>query len=401
MRRYESLSSAERNRFSALAAELAARVDEIAEQAVIRIRADAPQFAVDTPELSEALASGSRPSILAELVAMQEGARIPASCPDVDAEGARLAARFGVPLQTAIWVYRVGHRVQWQAWYRLVGKAVPDAALRVALHEAGSDFFFDYADTISAWVTEEYTDERDRLLRGHEQRRISVVRELLAGSEPDPGPLDYPLTADHVGVVASGEEAPKAIADLARALDRRQLTLHVEDDAWWGWLGCTHQSTGSTAKQAARLQLPHGVVIALGSEAHGVEGFRRTHKEALATHRIARVRGPGMTAYESVELEVIALEDPVRARAFVERELGEVAGAGTRPGKLRETLVAYFANGHNAAATAEALGVHEQTVGNRLAGAERLIGTAPAGRRAELELALRLFDLLDDLAPAG
>lgn len=56
----------------------------------------------------------------------------------------------------------------------------------------------------------------------------------------------------------------------------------------------------------------------------------------------------------------------------------------------RQTLRAWFAVGHNAAA----LGVHEQTVAQRLRAVEERTGRPVASRRAELETALRLRDLL-------
>ena len=164
-----------------------------------RIRAEAPQYAVDVPDLAEALSAGARPSILAELVAMQEEAALPDRCPAVDAEGARLAARFGVPIDMAIWVYRVGHSVQWEGWFRLVERHEGSAEARRALLEAGSRFFFAYADRMSRWATEEYMAERDRMLRGREQRRVNLVRELLAGRNVDAGGLDYDLSLHHLG----------------------------------------------------------------------------------------------------------------------------------------------------------------------------------------------------------
>lgn len=70
------------------------------------------------------------------------------------------------------------------------------------------------------------------------------------------------------------------------------------------------------------------------------------------------------------------------------RELERAIG---RP-LLIETGVegSYFESSHNVAATAAALGVHHQTVANRVRAVEETLGAPVASRRAELELALRL-----------
>ncbi|MEK6326673.1 MAG: helix-turn-helix domain-containing protein [Actinomycetota bacterium] len=386
----EGLEPAVRKRFTSYASTLAAHVDELAERAVSRIRAKAPQYAVDVPELAEALSAGARPSILAELVAMQEEAALPDRCPAVDAEGARLAARFGVPIDLTIWVYRAGHSVQWEGWFRLVERHEGDAEARRALLEAGSEFFFAYADRMSRWATEEYTAERDRMLRGREQRRVNLVRELLAGRNVDAGGLDYNLSLHHLGVIAWGPDAADSARALAKSLDRRLLIVGAADDTWWAWLGGRSYLSERGRATLRRWRPPQGTRFVFGEETDGHEGFRSTHEEAVAAHRIAGAEEAPVTHYEDVALEVLAGRDPERARAFVSRELRGLDGEDIRSRRLRETLRAYFAAHQNAAAAAAALGIHEQTVAQRLRAVERRTGRSVAARRAELDTALRL-----------
>jgi DNA-binding PucR family transcriptional regulator len=66
----------------------------------------------------------------------------------------------------------------------------------------------------------------------------------------------------------------------------------------------------------------------------------------------------------------------------------------SRSETLRATLAAYFGSGQNAASAAALLGVHERTIANRLRAIEAQAGRPVATRRAELEMALRLRDLL-------
>lgn len=389
-----SLDPALHKRFTAYAATLAAQVDELAVQAVHRIRSEVPQYAVAVPELAEALAAGARPSILAELVAMQNNAALPELCPEVDAEGARLEARFGVPIDLAIWPYRVGHSIQWEAWFLLVEQRERDAEARHALLEAGSRFFFAYADRMSRWVAEEYTAERDRLLRGREQRRVNLVRELLAGRDVDAGALDYDLDLYHLGVIAWGADAVEAVRALAKTLDRHALIVGASEDTWWAWLGGRAPLPEQRHKELARVRPPEDTYFAFGCEAAGRDGFQSTYEEATAAQRIALVRKVPVTHYDEVALEVLAGEDAERARTFVSRELRGIDGEDPRSRRLRETLRAYFIAGQNAAATAAALGIHEQTVAQRLRAVEQRTSRIVADRRAELDIALRLREVI-------
>ena len=73
----------------------------------------------------------------------------------MDAQGARVGAQGSVPLNVLLRGYRLGHAVQWEAWFDLVeGSSLQPKAKRRLL-ELGSRFFFDYADRLSGFVTEE------------------------------------------------------------------------------------------------------------------------------------------------------------------------------------------------------------------------------------------------------
>ena len=333
---------------------------------------------------------GGRESILAELVSLRTGARLPEACPEVDAQGARLAARVGTPLSTVLYLYRVGHSVQWGAWFELVEAEEPDPDARRALLQRGSRFFFDYADRLSRFVTDEYTQERDRLLRSQEQRRVHLVRELLAGQDVDASPLDYDVDARHVGLVAWGPQAAEATRELARRLDRRALLVGVGVDSWWVWLG-SGRALGARAAQAVEgYRPPPGARLAIGEEAAGREGFGRTHAQARVAHRAAAAGDAAITLYDDVALESLVSRDEPEARAFVARELEGIDGDDPRSRRLRDTLAAYFATGQNAASAAARLGVHERTIANRLDVVVEGLARSVGRRRAELEAARRL-----------
>jgi hypothetical protein len=72
-----------------------------------------------------------------------------------------------------------------------------------------------------------------------------------------------------------------------------------------------------------------GIRVAIGSTDHGIEGFRRTHFDALATQRLlARLRSRQRVArFETVELVSLVTQDATRADQFIKRTLGEFESA--------------------------------------------------------------------------
>jgi hypothetical protein len=376
---------------AALARALADRIDELVDRLEARHPDAIRAWFADRPELVDANRAFERDSMLAELWCLADGARLPAELPAPDAALARMAAQLGSPLQFLLWGYRNGHRVQWEGWLDLVeGLPGVPAGRRRTLLDEGAAFFFGYVDRMSDLVTDEYTRERERALRGLEQRRMRAVTLLLDGAAADASELDYDVAGAHVGAILWGRDGPDAAHELAGALDRRALVVAVDRGLWWAWLGGRAPLGDALRARPAGWSPPAGTAVALGAESRGADGFRATHRQAGAAHRAGLAQGAALTVYDDVALEALAAADGDAARAFVARELAGLDGEDARSRALRDTLLAWFAHGHNAAATAAALGVHEQTVAQRLRAVEERTGHAPAARRAELETALRL-----------
>ena len=375
--------------FRLLAAELASRRDRLVEDYVSRLGEELPEWSVERPELADTIRLGAEEAIGGELRALADE-ELPDTCPEFDAEGARQAARLGVPLDAVILQYRLGHAVQWDAWLDAVeGHDLPPAGRRELL-ERGSRFLFAYADRLTRFVVAEYGRERESELRQSEQRRMFLVREVLAGREVDAAALGYDLSLHHVGVIAWGGAPGEAVHALARRLERTPLVVGTGKGECWGWLGAVRPSPRRRPDGLAGVTLPGGTRLAVGDEEPGAEGFRRTHRQAVVARRAA-TRGEGeLVHHEDVALEALAGADPGAARAFADRELRGLDGDDRRTTRLRETLAEYFRGGQNAAAAAESLGVHQQTVGHRLRAIEERLGVPVDARRAELEVALRL-----------
>jgi len=376
-------------RFDDLAARLLEARDEMVDVHMGRALESSPEFFVLPEPVVDAGRRFCRESFRIESEHLRRGMSLPEACPEVDLEYARFAAQLGFPVAEVVRTYHRGHEVQWETWQLLVERADLGADERSACLHAGSRFFFAYADRLASWTFAAYAETRDGLLQSSAQRRTNLVRDVLEDRPVDTAPFGYDLNTRHVGVVAWGAGAQRAVHALATTIGRRALVIEATQGVWWGWLG-------GTAPLRDRLAAaPAGEVrLAVGRDAHGVEGFRRTHEQAVHAHRAAQSGDAPVTSFDDVALEALLARDPSAAWSFVHDELGALADDGDRAAVLRATLRAWFATGHNASAAAARLGVHEQTVTARLRTVEERLGRPPQARRAELEAALRLLVFL-------
>ena len=83
----------------------------------------------------------------------------------------------------------------------------------------------------------------------------------------------------------------------------------------------------------------------------------------------------------------LAMQDVGRARCFVERVLGELAGGGEADARLRETLSVDLAARWNHRETARRLSLHHNTVIYRLQQIESKLGRPLDDNPVELQLA--------------
>ena len=384
----------ESNSIPALVDELEAGLDALADATLTGMSEEPPEWMADPVVAREARAFTAE-AIRAELHILRAGGELPTECPAVDADGARRGARAGSPLSLMLDGYRAGHRAQWDAWLRLVERREPDPDQRLRLLTQGSDFFFSYAARLSSLVTDIYMAERDQAMRSSEQRRVGLVTQVLEGAEIGTADLGYPLEALHLGISADGPGAGDLLRAAVSELGAVALLLNVDKDLWWGWLAGEDADHFARALAAAD---PDGeATIGIGAPAAGVAGFRASHDQAGRARALASAGaagGPLLTHYADVALEDVAGRDEAAARAFIATELAGIAGDERRQQRLRETLLAYFRAGQNAKAAAAALGVHQQTVAQRLRAVEEQTGRPIDRRRAELETALRLQAVL-------
>jgi DNA-binding PucR family transcriptional regulator len=171
------------------------------------------------------------------------------------------------------------------------------------------------------------------------------------------------------------------------------LTIAVSDEVVWGCLGARRELGAEEWRLLAGASVPGDTCAAVGEPRWAVEGFRRSHAEALAAHQVGQRLGAPIIRYDDVTLEAALLADERVARRLVDHELGPLAEDDERAAKLRTTLDAYLRTGQNASAAAAMLNVNDRTVAYRIRAIEDLLGRSVAARSTELATALRLRPL--------
>ena len=137
--------------------------------------------------------------------------------------------------------------------------------------------------------------------------------------------------------------------------------------------------------------------VAVGLPASGLDGFVRSHRDALAAQRVALAgsRSAGTCVhFADVQLLDLLTSDEEGARRFVEAELGQLSGDSDAVRRIAATAQAFLDERSSYKHTGQRLGIHENTVAYRIKRAEELLGRELTARRLELHVALRLLELL-------
>lgn len=384
--------------FRQLARQLEAGLDPLIAATRERLRETLPTWMTDTIFTEEEVVNFIRASLGAQIGGFRRGI-LPKRCSDIDAVGAQAMAEVG-ELKLLLSGYRVAQMSLWDAWLDLVERSVESAHERQQLLRHGSEYFFRYAGLLSDYVTDIYQRELEQAVRSGEQRRLHAIRALLEGGSLVGSQIDVDLEQHHLGLIAWGEEGHEAARELAAALGRPLVAIGPLNRNWWGWISGTRALNQDQKRALRRFQPAGRARLALGLEGFGEAGFRATNRQALRARWVARSGAEPVVHYGDVAVVALASENHCDARAFVANELLGIDDDSPTSQRIRETIVAYFAADHNAASAAAALGIHQQTVANRLRVAEERLGHPVSARRVELETALRLRLCLDQEAPS-
>jgi DNA-binding PucR family transcriptional regulator len=279
----------------------------------------------------------------------------------------------------------------------------PTAALRtfIDLERYG----FRYIDRISSLVAAEYVAELDRRQNQARAERDDVVRALLAGERVDSSRaeriLSHRLTGRQIGFVCWAEDRGVDLEGFASHVGRHLGAGHslvVADGplAVWGWASVTGDVRTSLTGMATEFS-GENVHIAVGSPHLGAAGFRTSHLEALRTRRVIELSGraaPSVTEFRNIALVDAISRDLDGARAFVAAQLGDLARDDAKERDERATLLAVLDAQGSLTTAARTLGIHKNTVLQRVRRAEERMGRPATVKVAELHAALLVCDVL-------
>ncbi|WP_238013434.1 PucR family transcriptional regulator [Dactylosporangium sp. AC04546] len=325
------------------------------------------------------------------------GERVPANDTEEPLSVARDLIRRGLD-ESALDAYRAGESVAVRLWTQIACSLTADPEeLRELLDVSLRSIAAFVDDTVTA-ISARMRAERDELTRGTHAERRETVTLLLDGApitrERAEHRLGYGLQSTHTAAIVWTDDPDADLRQLDRAADAlaeaaaraRPLSILASAATRWVWV---HGQPDMNHLRTALDSLP-AVRIALGPTATGVDGFRRSHLDALTTQQmLARLTSASrLASHDEIELVALLTADPERADRFVKRTLG---GLETAPPELLETLRVFIAEQCNASRAAERLFTHRNTLLRRLARAERLLPRPLPQHTVEVGAALEVL----------
>jgi DNA-binding PucR family transcriptional regulator len=332
-------------------------------------------------------------------------------------EHARRLAQRGVDADALMRTYRFGHLAFVKMVLDEIRAAHLDAQLGLDVFEQITSTSFRYVDRISQLVLRAYQAERDRWLANQNRLRALRVREVLDGGEIDidqvTNAIRYPLHRIHVSLILwcseseNGDELvvmERFVAELAKSLgaDVRPLFIAADRVTGWAWIPLPEDAVPNAARRIrefanTRANAPW---IAAGDPLPGVDGFRRSHGQALDARAVVMASGsqpPAVTAASDPGLVVAAqfCADLEQARAWIGDVLGPLASTTDSDERMRETLREFLHTGSSFKATAGELHLHVNSVKYRVQRALERRGKPITDDRLDVEVALLLCHWFD------
>lgn len=356
------------------------------------VLAASPAIAAD-PELAAAVSRSNRANLFfwATANVRDPGAPVPPNSGPEPLSIARELVRRGVnafPLDA----YRVGEGVAWRRLMDIAFALTSDASELHELLHVCSRSISAYIDATLTGIASQIELERDELTHGSHAERRETVALLLDGA-PIPRAraeqrLGYALTGNHTAAVVWSDSHDGDLARLdrvAEAIGRtggRPLSVLASSATRWVWTPGDVDLNALDASAAAA-----DIRVAVGTSGAGVDGFRRSHFEAITTQQMmARLHSRQQVArFTDVELVSLITADPDRTAEFVGRVLGDFAAASA---ELQDTVRVFVASQCNASRAAARLYTHRNTLLRRLARADELLPQPLAEHSVNVAVAL-------------
>ncbi|MEV0339539.1 PucR family transcriptional regulator [Nocardia sp. NPDC050713] len=337
----------------------------------------------DDPELRATVSRLNRANLLHWVTANIRDPGMPVS-PNLDPEPLRIArdlVRRGLN-ESTLDAYRMGQNTAWRKWMALAFEATSDHEELCELLDVSARSVFGFLDTTIAAVWAQMRLEREELTRGNHAERRETVALILDGApitrQRAEARLGYHLDQHHTAAVVWNPDPTADPGDLERAAEAlartagasRPLTVIASAATLWVWIPGPHAPDPSRL-QAAMETIP-AVRVAIGPLGQGLDGFRRSHLDALTTQRmVARLHSAQrVVSFEAVQMVSLLTQDADHADEFVRNTLGDLAFADP---DLRASVLVFIQERCNAARAAARLYTHRNTLLRRLARAQELL----------------------------
>lgn len=386
-----------------IADDVEARLEDVVDAMGTVIFAALPALGADDTLRTESLASCRGNVRRYVTVARRSADPPPANVPPEALDLARTVVRRGIPTDAISQAYRLGQQELWRQWMRTAQTTASPEQLAPVL-DISLDLLFRYVDTALRGVLAEVEREREQVMGGALARRAETIRLLLDGAPLDTAAaaqrLGYELDSHHTALALWSDDAgharqgrlETAAVTVAQAWGvRRPLTLAAGVGTLWAWV-TTDGATILGYEDLEQISLEASVRIAIGRTLPGPVGFRRSHETALAVQQLMRRSAHDIVleTYDRLEIVALVADDQQRVTDFVTQTLGPLAADTTSAARLRETLRVFLEEAENAPRAAHRLHTHRNTILQRVARAQTLLGYRPGSRRLALELALEL-----------
>ena len=371
------------------------------------VAADIERVIVDAMPILEgddahALRAGIGDNVDAALHLLVEGS--PPTAPTSAIADAQRFAQRGVPVAVLIRAYRVGQaRFLDLCIDQLLRQSEGDHA-EVQATRAMVAIASEYIDRVVEEVVTAYEESHDDWVRDRSAVLAMRIRAVLRGDAVDVAAtertLGYRFDRDHQALVLWVEDheadAHVRIRQVVGAVtetlagDRSALIVPQDESTMWAWLPLASSVTAGGELSVAVKSEP-SVVVAAGEPLAGVDGFRRSHRQATSARAVALAAGPErapITPFADVAAIAMLCADVESARDWVHETLGDLAVDSTRNEGLRETALVFLQTGGSYTATAEQLFLHRNTAQYRVRKAEEARSRPLREGRLDVELAL-------------
>ncbi|HVV10306.1 PucR family transcriptional regulator [Amycolatopsis sp.] len=405
-----------------LATGLSGQIDELTADLVALYARELPHLVHDDESVVSLLSASLYQNIDTALRIFQHGidpARVEA--PAAAMEYARRLAQRGTPVIDLIRAYYLGqtailnhalHEATLQAYDRELLGAMMSRALTVT---------FEFIDRVTQQVVSAYQEERDRWLLNRSAVRAARVRALLSGgsTEVDASEqaLGHRLRGSQLAAIVWFSAEPEqgntlgaletVATEIGETLPTTGPPLVVPYDALCAWVWFPLERPVLPEEDHLRKVLGHTdpkVRLVVGDPGEGIEGFRRSHRQAVRVHGLATAAGEDcdrVLTFRDVGALSLMTSDMAAARSWVVDTLGALAADDEQHQRMRETLRVFLETGGSYTAAAARLVMHKNSVQYRVRRAEEALGRPVGEHRLDVELALKLCRRLGSAVLVG